>query len=460
MKSYPYKSFFFIGIAGTGMSAIAQYLKGKEKKIAGSDRMFHATNKMQIQEQFESQGITCFSQDGGGITQDIDVVVISTAIEESNIEYQKAKKLHIPIIKRSELLAIISNSIPTIAVGGTAGKSTTTAMIFHILQSCGKNPSLITGAGLSSLQKQGIPGNAWVGEGNWLVIEADESDGSIVNYSPEIGILLNIQRDHKEYHELQELFTQFKENTKSFFIVNQNCERAKMLSQNAEYDFGFSSNAGIYGHDFKQNGFSISFSVHSQQCTIPVIGKHNMENALAALAVSVKVGISMPDAIHALASFEGIYRRTQLVGKDAHANIYVVDDFAHNPSEVSAAIAACQEISPRVIAWFQPHGFGPLQFMHKELAQDVSTQLRKQDIFCISDVFYAGGTVDKNISPRIVSDAMQKNGKNALYIQQKNDFLQQLPTLVQDNDIVLIMGARDPHLHEFAQQVLQTIHAR
>ncbi|HPY82041.1 MAG TPA: Mur ligase domain-containing protein, partial [Bacteroidales bacterium] len=173
MKSYPYKSFFFIGIAGTGMSAIAQYLKGKEKKIAGSDRMFHATNKMQIQEQFESQGITCFSQDGSGITQDIDVVVISTAIEESNIEYQKAKKLHIPIIKRSELLAIISNSIPTIAVGGTAGKSTTTAMIFHILQSCGKNPSLITGAGLSSLQKQGIPGNAWVGEGNWLVIEAD-----------------------------------------------------------------------------------------------------------------------------------------------------------------------------------------------------------------------------------------------------------------------------------------------
>ncbi len=96
--------------------------------------------------------------------------------------------------------------------------------------------------------------------------------------------------------------------------------------------------------------------------------------------------------------------------------------------------------------------------MHKELAQDVSTQLRKQDIFCISDVFYAGGTVDKNISPRIVSDAMQKNGKNALYIKQKNDFLQQLPTLVQDNDIVLIMGARDPHLDDFARKVLQTIH--
>lgn len=452
-----YNSFFFIGIAGTGMSAIAQYLQGKGKKIAGSDRMFDAHNKMLIQEQFEAQGISCFFQDGVGITTKTDVVIVSTAIEESNIEYQKAQKLGIPIVKRSQLLAAISNSIPTIAIGGTSGKSTTTAMIFHILQTCGKDPSLITGAGLSSLQKQGMPGNAWVGKGNWLVIEADESDGSIVNYTPEIGVVLNIDRDHKEFHELLELFTTFKQNTLTHFIVNQNCERAKTLSQNSDNDFGMDNSAGMHGCNFTQNGFSISFFIKNEQCTIPVLGKHNMENALAALSVSVQVGIPLVDAIRALSSFEGIYRRTQLVGHATKKNIYVIDDFAHNPSEVAAAISACQNIAPRVIAWFQPHGFGPLKFMHKDLAHELIASLREQDIFCISDVYYAGGTVDKNIEPRIVSDTIQANGKQALYTRKKEDFLTQLPLIIQKNDIVLIMGARDPHLDVFAQHVFETI---
>ncbi len=126
---------------------------------------------MQIQEQFEKLGISCYFQDGSGITTDTQVVVVSTAIEENNIEYRKAKELGIPIMKRSELLAAVSKDARTIAVGGTSGKSTTTAMIFHILQESGYSPSLMTGAGLTSLQKQGLPGNAWVGKSNWLVIE-------------------------------------------------------------------------------------------------------------------------------------------------------------------------------------------------------------------------------------------------------------------------------------------------
>ena len=457
MKLDTYNSFFFIGIAGTGMSAIAQYLQGIGKQIKGSDRMFNEHNKMLIQEQFEAQGIYCHFQDGRGITPEIDAVIVSTAIEESNIEYQKAQQLGIPIIKRSQLLAAISNSIPTIAIGGTSGKSTTTAMIFHILQTCGKAPSLITGAGLSSLQKLGMPGNAWVGKGNWLVIEADESDGSIINYTPEIGVVLNIDRDHKEFDELLDLFTRFKQNTKSYFIVNQNCKRAKTLSQNIENDFGLDNSAGIYGYNFIQKGFSISFFVKNAQCTIPVLGKHNMENALAALAVSVKAGIPLVDAIHALSSFEGIFRRTQLVGYAAEKNIYVIDDFAHNPSEVVAAISACQNIAPRVIAWFQPHGFGPLKFMHKDLAHELINSLREQDIFCISDVYYAGGTVDKNIAPQIVSENIKNNGKQALYSGKKEDFLTQLPVIIQKNDILLIMGARDPHLDIFAQEVFERI---
>ena len=330
-----YSHFFFVGIAGTGMSAIAQYLRGKGKEVSGSDRLFGQEQKLLSETQFEAMGINCYFQDGRGITPDVDVVVVSTAIEETNVEYQKALQLNIPIMKRSAILAEISNSVRTIAVGGTSGKSTTTAMVFHIMEQCGKSPSLITGAGLSVLQEKGLPGNAWVGKSDWLVIESDESDGSIGNYKPEISLLLNIDRDHKEYDELEQLFSTFRDNTKSFFIANQDYALTKKLSQSNNYNFGTVDGAAIRGTNFKQEGFSISFDVNGVSCTIPAIGKHNMENALAAIAATSAAGISIEESTKALATFRGIYRRAQLVGKTKN-NCYVIDDFAHNPAEVAA----------------------------------------------------------------------------------------------------------------------------
>ncbi len=451
-----YSHFFFVGIAGTGMSAIAQYLNGIGKKVSGSDRLFGQAQKLQSEAQFESLGMHCYFQDGQGITPDVDVVVVSTAIEETNVEYQKALSLNIPIMKRSQLLAEISNSVRTIAVGGTSGKSTTTAMVFHILEQCGKSPSLITGAGLSVLQQKGLPGNAWVGNSDWLVIESDESDGSIVNYKPEISLLLNIDRDHKEFDELEQLFSTFRDNTKSYFIANQDYELTRKLSVANEFVFGTNEYAKICGSNFVQDGFSISFTVNGVSCAIPAIGKHNMENALAAIAATKAAGISIEESTKALATFRGIYRRAQLVGKTAN-NTYVVDDFAHNPAEVAAVIKACQQIGSRVIAWFQPHGFGPMRFMHKELTEMVGDALREQDIFLIADIYYAGGTVDRNISSTIVSEAMQANGKNAEYVGPKEQSVNRIVELTQPNDVIIIMGARDPHLDEFAKLVLQKI---
>ena len=393
MNINKYKNYFFVGIAGTGMSAIAQYLKGTGFNVAGSDRLFCPGNKMPIQEQFEKLGIHCFSQDGSGITPDTEVVVVSTAIEENNIEYRKAKELGIPVMKRSELLAAISKAGKTIAVGGTSGKSTTTAMIFHILQENGYSPSLMTGAGLTALQKQGLPGNAWVGKSEWLVIESDESDGSIVDYYPEISVVLNIERDHKESDELMRLFSTFREHTHGTFIVNHDHALTNKLSQNSKYDFGTTGDVGYKGKDFTQQGFQIRFTINGVPFTIPVLGRHNMENAMAATAVAGAIGIPVTGSAKALESYSGIYRRTQWIGQKN--GVSVIDDFAHNPSEVAAAIRACQQISTRVFAWFQPHGFGPLRFMHNELAERVTGVLRKEDHFIMSDVYYAGGTVEQ-----------------------------------------------------------------
>ena len=447
--------YFFIGVAGTGMSAIAQYLSGRGEKVSGSDRLFSKTDKSEIQLQLERAGIECHFQDGSGITPDTEAVIVSTAIEESNVEYQKAKSLGIPVIKRSALLAQISDSIKTIAVGGTSGKSTTTAMIFHILQKCGKEPSLITGAGLATLQKQGLIGNAFNGSGEWLVIESDESDGSIVGYHPEIALLLNVERDHKEESELMELFSTFKSHTKKAFIVNSNYPITMSLSQNESYNFGTKGNPGIKGDGFEQDGFSIKFNVNGVPCSINAIGTHNMENALAAIAAAVQTGITVEQAVEAIKDFSGIYRRASLVRADQERHLYVVDDFAHNPSEVASAIKACQSITGKVIAYFQPHGFGPLRFMHKELGELVAATLRPNDIFVIGDVYYAGGTVNRDISPEIVSQAIQNLGKNAIFAKDKESCRAEILKNTPERDCtILIMGARDPKLSDYAQSFI------
>jgi UDP-N-acetylmuramate--alanine ligase len=446
-----YQNYFFVGIAGTGMSAIAQYLRGVGKQVSGSDRLFNKDHKMLIQEQFEKTGIECFFQDASGITSKTQVVVVSTAIEETNVEYQKAKSAGIPIIKRSELLAAISSVKKTIAVGGTSGKSTTTAMIFHILQENGYAPSLITGAGLTELQKKGLPGNAWVGESEWLVIEADESDGSIVNYVPEIGIVLNIDRDHKEYGELMQLFKTFKDHTRGKFIVNNDHEMIREISQDKKNDFGNADGVGFFSENFKQRGFEIKFTINKIPFSIPAIGKHNMENATAAVAASSAIGIKIEDAAKALKTYVGIYRRTQLVGEKN--GITVIDDFAHNPSEVVAAIKTCQLIGKRVFALFQPHGYGPLRFMHEELAEKVSETLRFTDYLLMSEVYYAGGTVNKDITSEVVINAVKSKGKNALYVEDRNRLNEFFYQMAEHGDVILLMGARDPSLGDFAKDV-------
>src|SRR5215831_9434747 len=232
-----YQNIFFIGIAGAGMSALAQYLQGVGKTISGSDRFFIPGQINETRDKLEAEGIKCFFQNGSGIDSGTQLIIASTAVEEINVEIQKAKTLNIPILLRSELLTLISNTKKTIAVGGTSGKSTTTAMLFDILDHGGLQPSIISGAGLVRLQKQGKIGNAYVGNGEWLVIEADESDGSIVSYHPEVGLLLNIDKDHKEIDELKTIFQRFKGNTKSLFIVNASNALTAPFSENQTHDF-------------------------------------------------------------------------------------------------------------------------------------------------------------------------------------------------------------------------------
>ena len=457
MSINDFKNIFFIGVAGTGMSAIAQYLQGIGKNVSGSDRYFTPNTPNETREKLEAEGIQCFLQDGSGITEKTDLVVVSTAIEDTVYEVQKAKELNIPILRRSQVLALISESKRTIAVGGTSGKSTTSAMIFDILQFAGLQPSIISGAGLTSIIREGKIGNAKVGAGEWLVIEADESDGSIVQYHPEIGLLLNIDKDHQEIDELMQIFETFRQNTTGTFITNRSNKLAATLSVNGANDFAQNKNAGagFTGENFVQNGFQIQFDVNSTTIKMNTVGKHNMENALASIAVVSLLNVSLETCAVALLQYEGIYRRHQIIGEKN--GVILIDDYAHNPAKCAASIAACQPVAPKVIAWFQPHGYKPTRFLRDDFVQEIAAVLRPEDEIWMSEIFYAGGSAVKDISANDLIQDIKKLNKQAYFVEDRNMFVDVVRPHLTGQVVLLLMGARDPSLELFAGEVFEKL---
>lgn len=451
------KNVFFIGIAGTGMSAIAQYLAGTGKTVSGSDRYFVPGQANEARTKLEAEGIQCFLQDGEGVHEGLDLVVVSTAVEDTVAEVQKAKALNIPIIKRSELLALIAQSKKTIAVGGTSGKSTSSGMLFQILEKAGMGPSIISGAGLVSIIKEGRIGNAKVGEGEWLIIEADESDGSIVQYKPEVGLLLNIDKDHQEIAELMDIFGTFKQNTKEIFVVNQSNALAAQLSANNQHNFSVDehSGAGYIANNFEQEGLQIRFQINGHPFLLYTVGKHNMENALAAVAVAHQLGVGYETCADALKEYEGIYRRHQLLG--VKNGVHVIDDYAHNPAKCAASIAACQPIASKVIAWFQPHGYGPTRFLRNDFVKEIAAVLREQDEIWMSEIFYAGGTAVKDISANDLIQDIRALGKNAFFVDDRTKLAEAMRPHITDDCVLLLMGARDPSLEVFSKSFYEQL---
>lgn len=443
---------FFIGVAGTGMSALAQYLKGIGKQVSGSDRYFSKGEAQDIRSKLEADGIGCFPQDGTGIHKDIELVIVSTAVEDTVPEVQQAKAFNIPIIKRSELLSLICKTKRTIAVGGTSGKSTTSAMIFAILEEAGLDASIISGAGLTSLIKAGKIGNAKVGKGEWLVIEADESDGSIVQYDAEIGLLLNVDKDHKEIDVLMDIFNTFKNKSKHF-SVNRSHPLAATLSKEAGWDFTIDDavEAGYKASAFDQRGLDIRFEINKQPFLLHSVGKHNMENVLAAVAVTSKIGVELSVAARAIASYEGIYRRHQVWG--TKGGVTLIDDYAHNPVKCAASIRACQPAAKKLIAWFQPHGYAPTKFLRQDFCEEISAAVRPGDEVWMSEIFYAGGTTTKDISAADLINDLTEKGVKAYFVEDRNQLIKSMRAHFEAGTVLLLMGARDPSLETFAAQV-------
>ena len=458
---------FFSGIAGTGMSALAQYLAFEGARVSGSDRSLDRGAEAGKRTYFEGIGITLFPQDGSGL-DGCSCLVVSTAIESGNPEVQRAQALNLPIVHRSELLAELSRRRKTIAISGTSGKSTVTGMTWHILEAGGLNPSLITGANLASLAKEGLLGNAKAGQGDWLVIEADESDGSLIKYSPEIGVILNVEKDHKEIGELIPLFERFRDQTTRRVILNGDDKHCAALSREKDLFFHPASVADGPARDIRNGDWDTLFTLSDVAFRLRVPGRHNLANAMAAIAIGRELGISLADCAKGLEAYRGVERRHVLIGESG--GVTLVDDFAHNPAKVKACLdtvkAAADGSKRRILAIFHPHGFAPMKLLGHDLVDGIVEALDASDIIYMPEIYYAGGSADKSISSadliREANAAKSIKGGEAFgrFFPTKDEVIADVVKEARPGDWVVTMGARDPGLGDFAKKLFLALQSR
>jgi len=445
--------FHYAGIGGSGMSALAQFQAMLGGVASGSDRGFDRGERPAARAQLEKLGIAVLPQDGRGADGDCGALVVSTAVEDRVPDVAEAKRRALPIVHRSELLAHWVAAFRSIAVAGTSGKSTVVAMIFEILRAAGRDPSVITGGDLLLLQSQGLWGNAWAGRGDLLVVEADESDGSLVRYQPAVSLALNLTRDHKPESEVLAMFATLRARTREAFLCGEDAALGEL--REGATTFGFGERAAVRAHGVGLGARSSRFRVGDVGFELPVPGQHNVENALAALAACHAVGVEPAQAVAPLAAYRGVARRFQTVG--IARGVEVVDDFAHNPAKIRAALATARLRANRVLAIYQPHGYGPTRFLREDFVETFATELGPADRLWLLEVFYAGGTAVRDFSSADLVREIVERGRDAEFAPARASLAARVAEVAQPGDLVLVMGARDPSLTQLAEDVVAAL---
>lgn len=444
------------------MSALAQVLKGSGCLVSGSDRKLDRGECMSLFEKLAAQGIKLMPQDGSGVTADLDAVVISTAVEPDTPDYRRSVELGIPVIKRPELLSLLVNSRRGICFSGTSGKSTATALAAFVLKELGFQPNFLGGAAIVNYLDSPTTGNAFGGESDIYCVEACESDGSITLYRPAVGAILNIQRDHYEIKDLLPMFRNFAESVSETMILNADCPNTARLSTAGlkvrTLRFSLEKpGAAYYAADLRLEALSAVFSVEGIRLQSPLPGRYNVANVLAAMAACEAVGVKREDFARILPTFRGTARRFQVVGQAG--GVTVVDDYAHNPSKVAAVLSSFDSWPglKRRIVFFQPHGYGPARFFLDELVETLTRDLKENDLLILPEIYYAGGTVVRDISSRDIAGRVSDGGREALYFEKRSEALPVIAREASAGDVVLVLGARDDTLSDFCREILEAL---
>ncbi len=478
------RPFHFIGIGGIGMSALAYVLVERDLPVSGSDiRLNHITKRLQEQGvhifwQQEAKNLQHFVEshndveaeayrasasvgikgdehhqteaqalDGSQSSSSLPQVVCSSAINANNSEYQAAIDLGCPIFHRSDILAALMKQSQGIAIAGTHGKTTTSSMAGYILLESGLDPTIVVGGEVAAWN-----GNARVGQGQYLVAEADESDGSLVKFQSDLGVVTNIELDHPDHYtsldQVIQIFQTFESNCKTL-IACIDCETVRQYL-NPAITYGLSDpNADytvrhvVYGAtgtraDVVERGQVLG------TLNVPILGSHNLSNALAAIAIGRSLGLDFATIASSLANFVGARRRFELRGEPC--NISFIDDYAHHPSEIRATLAAARlratetsRVQPRrVVAVFQPHRYSRTQRFFQEFTESFSDA----DVVLVTDVYSAGEPKLAQVDGRSLADAIAANTTaTVLYQPTLGAIATQLKDLLQPDDLTLFLGA-------------------
>ncbi len=448
----------FIGIAGTGMSAVARILLDRGYKISGSD-----LRSTELTKNLEKLGAKIYSGHHPDNLQGADTVVYSTAIPQDNQELQEARKQKLSIKHRADLWAEIINYSTGITVAGAHGKTTTTSMLGYLLTEYGMDPTVLIGA-----FSQDLNGNARPGRSPYVVAEADESDNSFIKYFPYATVITNIDPDHLEnfqgdFNKLVEAYRKFLKQVKpsGFSLLCQEdplLQTMKTEAGSSALTYGFSENCDYQPRNISFCKMKSYFSLYFRgsfltEIYLAVPGEHNILNATAALAVGHQLGLNMNDSAKIMEGFQGAKRRFQVIGSSS--NITVVDDYAHHPTEIKKTLQTAKlQNNKRMVVFFQPKRYTRTKFLFEEFTKAFADA----DVLVISEIFPFGEEPIPGItSENLALGIEEKNGKEVKVLPYEHSLIvEEMLDILQPGDLALIMGAGDD-IAELAWKIYQEI---
>lgn len=446
--------YHFSGIAGAGMNPLAQLMRARGHDVQGSDRSFDQGKNREVAARLGALGIVIRPQDGSAITADLDRFVYSTAVEAETPEVRAARVHGIERVPRPALLAeVVDAGRPGVAIAGTSGKSTITGMVGWLTREAGLAATVLGGAALAG--EDGSSCFLLGPAGGPVAAEACESDGTLTGYHATLGVIHNISRDHGEVDALRPQFEIFAKRCGELLVNAASAEATAVGRAVGARTYGVAPDADARLDIASVGPHRARGTLHTPGgpllLDVPQPGRHNLENGAAAALVALDLGVAPAAVAALLARFPGVARRFEVV-TITPSGIRVVDDYAHNGEKLRAAITTAQSGADRVLAVFQPHGFGPARFLRSELAAMMPRLLRPQDRLCYAEIFYAGGTVARDMSSRMLAEdlpAVMECG----YAADHPAVVEWLRSRARPGDTVLIMGARDPELPALARAV-------
>ena len=437
------KHIYFVGIGGAGMSGIAEVLLNLGYRVSGSDLKLSETT-----ERLQKRGATVYQGHHEQHVTDVDVVVTSSAVKTGNPEVIAARSRAIPVIPRAEMLAELMRLKYGIAVAGAHGKTTTTSLIGTVLDRGGISPTVVIGGKLNTINT-----NTILGSGDFMVVEADESDGSFLKLSPTIAVVTNIDPEHLDHYgsvdEIKRAFITFTNKIPFYGLTilcldNQHVQDLIPHLEKRYLTYGLTPQADLQACDISARGLSMNFTVlrHREELgtiELPIPGVHNVLNALAAIATAMEIKLPFPVIQEALKTFGGVQRRFQLKG--TFNGINLIDDYGHHPTEIQATLRAAKAIwKGRLVVLFQPHRYTRTRDLYREFL----SAFNQADLLLLTDIYPAGEDPLPGVTSEVLFRGIRERGhKNVLYVPRREETADKLISLLKPGDTVITLGAGD-----------------